>query len=216
MSIVSKTIKRKGESLVITNQRVVYWESHNTLILSDLHIGKAAHFRKHGIPIPVNVLHADLQRLQLAIDYFGASSLTIVGDLFHAGVNVEINMFKEWKEKFEILSIDLIKGNHDRLSKKVYEDLDLNIYKEAKHLPPFTFIHNKEPEETNKFCISGHTHPGVRIELRGKQSVKLPCYQLSKSHMVLPAFSRFTGLNTKACGEGTVCYAFTDSAIFAV
>lgn len=216
MDIVTKSIKRKGETLVLTNRRAVYWESHNTLILSDLHIGKAAHFRKHGIPIPVDVLNSDLQRLESLIEFFNCTSLTIVGDLFHAGANGEIDMFKQWKNKFEVLTIDLIKGNHDRLSTNLYQDLGLNIYKPVKHLPPITFIHDKSPEETNKFCISGHTHPGVAIKLKGKQMVKLPCYQLSKDQLVLPAFSKFTGLNTKACEEGTICYAFTDSAIFTV
>ncbi|SDB63161.1 putative phosphoesterase [Flavobacteriaceae bacterium MAR_2010_188] len=216
MTIVTKSIKRKGETLVMTNQRAVFWESHKTLILSDLHIGKAAHFRKHGIPIPVDVLHADLQRLEMLIQFFNCTSLTIVGDLFHAGANGEIEMFKEWKNKFEVLSIDLIKGNHDRLSNKMYDEIGLNVYKPVKHVPPITFIHDTNPDETNKFCISGHTHPGVTIKLSGKQYIKLPCYQLSNNQMVLPAFSDFTGLNTKSCKDDAICYAFTDSAIFAV
>ncbi|MDX1470537.1 MAG: ligase-associated DNA damage response endonuclease PdeM [Flavobacteriaceae bacterium] len=211
MSIVTKSIRRKGETLILTNQRALYWPSHKTLILSDLHIGKAGHFRKHGIAIPKDVLEADLNRLQMVMEFFSTTSLMVVGDLFHAGTNCEFGIFKNWMNEIEGITIDLIKGNHDRLKLSVYEDLGILLYKPVKHVPPFTFVHDKQPSETNAFCISGHTHPGVSLKLKGKQRIKLPCYQLTKDSLILPAFSRFTGLNTRTGGEDTICYAFTDT-----
>ena len=39
----------------------MYWQREDALILSDIHIGKTAHFRKHGIPMPDDVLQKDLE-----------------------------------------------------------------------------------------------------------------------------------------------------------
>ena len=58
----------------------MYWERENTLILSDIHIGKTAHFRKHGIPMPDDVLQNDLKRLKQLIQHFKAKTLLVVGD----------------------------------------------------------------------------------------------------------------------------------------
>ena len=56
MEIVKETIELQGEELILTNKRAMYWAAQKALILSDLHVGKTAHFRKHGIPIPDEIL----------------------------------------------------------------------------------------------------------------------------------------------------------------
>ena len=96
MNILTEEIQFGGASLTLTNQRVIYWKSEETLILSDVHIGKTAHFRQHGIAISDDVLHKDLQRLAALIDYFSPKKLVVVGDLFHADYNSNITEFKEW------------------------------------------------------------------------------------------------------------------------
>ena len=50
----------------------------------------------------------------------------------------------------------------------------------APPLPPFRF--------------AGHLHPGVRLSGLGKQSFRFPCFHVAESHCILPAFSKFTGL----------------------
>ena len=40
--------------------KCMFWKEHNSLILADLHIGKAGHFRKAGIPIPSHIHIDDL------------------------------------------------------------------------------------------------------------------------------------------------------------
>ena len=70
MVIVSKEVQFKDAILEVTNQRVLYWGAKESLILSDLHIGKAAHFQKSGIPIPKDVLTTDLERLKQLILHF--------------------------------------------------------------------------------------------------------------------------------------------------
>ena len=213
MIIVIEQITIKNEELILTNQRALYWQREEALILSDVHIGKTAHFRKHGIPMPDDVLQKDLERLKRLILHFDAKTLLIVGDLFHAERNSDMLSFKDWLTQFPDLKLVLIKGNHDRQSRKLMDDLNIEAVKQL-DAEPFVFLHDPLENKDSHFTISGHTHPGVLIKGKGRQKIKLPCYQITENQMVLPAFSLFTGLNTKDIPEGAICYAFTDFELF--
>jgi DNA ligase-associated metallophosphoesterase len=216
MSIVTKEIECRGEKLTLTNQRALYWKREKMLVLSDLHIGKTAHFRKAGIAIPSQILVNDLKRLETLIQYFEIKTILIVGDLFHAEVNQDIETFEDWKVQFDSMEWRLIKGNHDRLKVSVYQDLGIEVDSRYNERLPFRFVHDVSHCKDDVFCISGHTHPGVLIKGRGKQFIKLPCFQVSKEKLVLPAFSEFTGLNTTCNEKETVCYAFTKTNLFEI
>ena len=96
MKIVTEHITILNEELVLTNQRAIYWNKESALILSDLHIGKTAHFRRHGIPMPDDILQKDLRRLKELINHFNTRRLIFVGDLFHAEANSDMDTFKTW------------------------------------------------------------------------------------------------------------------------
>lgn len=215
MSIAIKEIICKDQKLMLTNQRALFWETENALVLSDLHVGKAATFRKHGIPISKKVLEDDLQRLQQLIQYFEAEKLIIVGDLFHAEYNSDIHYFRDWIKKLE-LQIELIVGNHDRQSTRLYEAMNFRVYAKEKKSHGIRFVHDEVAPSSEFFTISGHTHPGVLISGKGKQHIKLPCFQVTQQQLILPAFSKFTGLNTRNMPEGCVNYAFTDTEVFEI
>ncbi|WP_435414412.1 ligase-associated DNA damage response endonuclease PdeM [Polaribacter aestuariivivens] len=212
--IISKKILCKDEVLEVTNQRVLYWEAQKSLILSDLHIGKSAHFQKSGIPIPKNVLTTDLERLKQLILYFKAENLIIVGDLFHAEYNSDLEVFQKWLLQFENLKLQLIKGNHDRLSNKVYEQFNIDVFTSELKIGALKFVHENVDEKPDYFIISGHIHPGVFIKGKGKQRIKLPCFQVTENQLILPAFSLFTGLNTRQTPKNCKNYCFTEDGIF--
>ena len=213
LNIITKNITIRNEALTLTNQRAIYWEKQNAMILSDVHIGKTAHFRRHGIPMPDDILQKDLERLKQLINHFNVNKLLIVGDLFHAETNSDMDTFKSWLEQFDNLKLVLIKGNHDRQSHRLMDDLSIEVATTLE-LGPFTLIHENEENDLNTFTISGHTHPGVLIKGKGRQKLKLPCYQVTSNQLILPAFSLFTGLNTHSKPDDTVCFAFTESSIF--
>ncbi|MCA0132620.1 ligase-associated DNA damage response endonuclease PdeM [Winogradskyella alexanderae] len=213
MQIVTEHITLKNEDVILTNQRAIYWEREEALILSDIHIGKTAHFRRHGIPIPDGILQKDLNRLKELILHFNAKELFIVGDLFHAETNSDMATFKQWLTQFEDLNLVLIKGNHDTQSLRLMDDLGIVVMAQLE-IEPFIFLHEPMDNTLNLFTISGHTHPGVLIKGRGKQKLKLPCYQVTVNQLILPAFSLFTGLNTRNIPKDASCYAFTDTSIF--
>ena len=216
MSIITKDITVQQEVVTITNQRALYWKKEKTLVLSDLHIGKTAHFRKAGIPIPSTILDNDLKRLQSLINYFEVQTILIVGDLFHAENNTDIDQFQTFIEINSHVDFELIKGNHDRLKDRFYETMGITVYKSRKDVGTFRFVHDEQHCEQDVFCISGHTHPGVTLKGRGKVFIKIPCYEVSEHRLILPAFSEFTGLNTTRTVASAVCYGFTEKSVFAI
>lgn len=216
MILIKKEITVQQDVLTLTNQRALYWKREQMLVVSDLHIGKTAHFRKAGIPIPSTILKNDLKRLQRLIDHFSPHSVLVVGDLFHAENNSDLEHFHTFIKINAEVNFELIKGNHDRLKDSFYEAMGIKVYQTHKDLGEIRFVHDEQHCDAHIFCVSGHTHPGVTLRGRGKMAVKLPCYEVSEYRLILPAFSEFTGLNTKRTVASSTCYGFTDKSVFAI
>lgn len=213
MNLIEKTIIFANEELILTNQRVVYWPRKNVLILSDIHLGKAAHFRRNGIQMPVQISIQDLNRLNLLINYFQPKQLIIVGDLIHAGTNKELDYFMDLIQNHNQIEFILIRGNHDRISESKLNSLGIYQINKELIIDDLHFIH--QPENNKKNTISGHIHPGVNVQFATKR-MRFPCYAMNEYHLILPAFSTFTGLDTSTCLENQVCYAFHEDGIFRI
>jgi DNA ligase-associated metallophosphoesterase len=188
---------QKEQHLWLSPERCIYWEEEKALILSDLHFGKTGHFRKAGIAMPQNVYKEDLHRLVQLLQYFQPANLIVVGDFFHSDDNKELDLFKKWRNDFSHISIQLVKGNHDILTDRWYEEADLAIHNHELFLEPFAFMHDVTQTAPNahrlNYTFSGHIHPGIRVHGGGKQSLRFACFYFAKDYAVLPAFSRFTG-----------------------
>ncbi|MEO8413883.1 MAG: ligase-associated DNA damage response endonuclease PdeM [Ginsengibacter sp.] len=189
------------QTLWLSPARCIFWEEEKALILSDLHFGKTGHFRKSGIGVPQNIFKDDLQTLFAQIRFFNPSQLLIVGDMFHSRANKEIDFFLKWRKDIADISIHLIKGNHDVLTDKFYEEANITVTKKKLSVKKFCFTHDietnchdDEPQNTI-FTFSGHVHPGIVMNGTGKQALRFPCFYFSKDYAILPAFSQFTGLS---------------------
>lgn len=214
MIIHEQEISWANQKLILTNKKAIYWKSKQTLVLSDLHLGKAAHFRRNGIPIPTQIQEKDLNVLEKLLHYFDVTKVIVVGDLIHANANGEVLAFKSFLDKFSHIDFVLIKGNHDRLSdQKIYELGFKSIYTNLV-IEGITFVH--EPDRTSDFQISGHIHPGVTVKLPTNKHFRLPAYVASENMIILPAFSQFTGLDTKPLDDKAVYYAILDTGIIVV
>lgn len=214
MKIVTKNINIQHEVFTLTNQRALFWKKEKALILSDLHIGKTAHFRKNGIALANHIMKNDLERLSILIEYFQPEKFIVVGDLLHAGDNSEVSEFCLWKEQFSDLKFYLVEGNHDKISKKLESKLCLNYKSKSLEIDDFIFIHDFEKAQS-KFQITGHIHPGFVINSVVKK-IKLPCFVVSENQLLLPAFSDFTGLDTKNLPKKGRFYVFTDADIYEI
>lgn len=215
MMIVEEQVAVMSQHLVLNNQRSVYWLEKNTLIISDLHLGKSAHFRKNGIAISNEIIKNDLQRLGQLLQYYKAERLIVAGDLIHAGENSEFSLFKEWRMEFPQLKIILTKGNHDKISHQYLTDLGIteivNQYQEDNIL-----VSHDEIEIEGLFLITGHLHPGLKLKMPTQSFVKMACFVLKKQHLILPAFSHFTGLDTSVSNLEATFFIVDDQSIIRV
>jgi DNA ligase-associated metallophosphoesterase len=206
-----------NQNLWLSPARCIFWEEEKILILSDLHFGKSGHFRKSGIGVPQNIYKEDLQRLFSQIQYFKPSSLIIAGDMFHSHANKEIDFFLKWRNDIPSLPIHLVKGNHDILTDKFYEEANIKVANKKLSIKNFCFTHDiaslSKTDDENLFTFSGHIHPGIKVSGGGKQSFTLPCFYFSKKHAVLPAFSLFTGLYKLVPKKTDSIFALVESQV---
>ena len=77
----------------------------------------------------------------------------------------------------------LIKGNHDVLTNKFYEEANIKVAKKKLSIKKFCFTHDIaaecEDDGEKLFTFSGHIHPGIKVNGVGKQSFMLPCFYFS-------------------------------------
>jgi DNA ligase-associated metallophosphoesterase len=167
---------------------------HDTrqLIIADIHLGKASHFRKAGISIPADSVLEDLRKLDQLMKTHQPKEVILLGDLFHSSYNREWHLFEAFLDSFADIKFILIKGNHDILKAHRYE---LPNFEVLDTWEDECFIYSHEPmKHDTKFVLSGHVHPGVTLSGKGKQYLSLPCFHCSKNQLVLPAFGKLTGL----------------------
>lgn len=212
-SSLTKTIQNQSWKLL--PEKAIYWEGRETLIITDLHIGKSGHFRKAGIAAPSTLNAKNLERLGNLIRNYHPSNLLILGDLSHSKANREWLEFEEWLENFDSLDIKLVTGNHDLLHQSFYESANISVY-ETLEIDDFLFVHDPDDSfESNSNCtvVAGHIHPGISIKGKGRQSLRFPCFLFSDKKILLPAFGEFTGLYTIKPEEGEQVYAVVEESI---
>ncbi len=202
-----------GEDILLTPQKTFYWPSKKIMAVADMHLGKTALFRQHGISVPKDVMVHDLARLSQALACYPTQQLVVVGDMFHKDFNTDLHLFEEWRQRHNGLEILLVKGNHDRLHNLQYMHFDIALYNQNLNIFPFQFVHAHKKPADGFFSISGHVHPGVRLVGKAKQAIKLPCFRLSQDGLILPAFSTFTGLDVSRCAEACTYYAVLQDAV---
>jgi DNA ligase-associated metallophosphoesterase len=209
-------INCSGEELDLNKEKAIYWAAKQMLIISDLHIGKSAHFRRSGIPVPATIGQRDLQRLTALIELYQPKSVLVTGDMFHNKLNSDVILFQKWKAQYEGLDFILVKGNHDALTDEEYSRLNVQVVQKELLLAPFRFIHDKPREFDEYFNITGHIHPGVTVYGKARQRLRFPCFYFSSTCAVMPAFSAFTGLSDIHREEGDHFYAITPTKVVAV
>lgn len=186
-----------NQHFILLSQRAVFWQEKKALIISDLHLGKAGHFRKHGIAISPKSALKDLEKLQDLIIEYRPLSIIFLGDLFHSDYNKEWENFIELRKFYSHVSFVLVKGNHDIIKPELYNKNHIALY-DSLNWEGFLFSHEKLEIENCFFQFYGHTHPAIKISAKGKQTIKLPCFAQKANSMLLPAFGDLTGSYTIA------------------
>jgi len=205
-------LELEHQHLILDAGKAIYWMDESMLILSDLHLGKAGHFRKHGIAVPGDIHSKDLQKLDYLINRYKPKKITFLGDLFHSDLNVEWDFFEAWLEN-QSSEIILVKGNHDILPDKVYQSTRMHLFDDL-IMRPFHFTHEKK--DSAYYNISGHVHPAVRLKGKAKQGLTVPCFYFSRGFGLLPAYGSFTGTYKIRPKVGDLVFATTGDQVIAL
>lgn len=199
----------RNETCHLLAEKAVYWEEKKTLILADIHIGKGTVFRRAGIPIPQGIMDDDLFAITQLVNRLDVKKCVIVGDLIHAksGISEDVkNKFSAWLKNLSC-EVHLVLGNHDHsLIKGLPLEWSLEMHQESFLMEPFFFSHHPK-EHPEWFVWSGHLHPKVEIKNKYDRLV-LRCFQVFKTHAILPAFGFFVG--------GTLVKKTKDCSIYAI
>jgi len=181
-----------GQQLHLLPEKCIYWNNQNCLLISDIHIGKVDHFRKHGIAIPSEAAAENYRRLCKLLDSYEPLSVIFLGDLFHSIKNKDVELFRSFINSYDRVHFTLVKGNHDIIHHDILEELVDTVYDQGICKGPF-FLSHEPQEHSERYNLCGHIHPTVRLKGKGLQSVRLPCFHFSHKQGVLPAFGSFTG-----------------------
>lgn len=162
------------------------------LLVADVHLGKAAHFRRAGLPLPQGTTSADLERLARLVDALAPKRLLVLGDLVHAGIDTGAAWLARWqafRRDHAALDIAVVGGNHDRGAE--LRLLGVDDLGDVETLDGVALVHHPRAA-AHGHVVAGHLHPVVRLRDRGL-STRLPAFWSSPTVMVLPAFGAFTG-----------------------
>ncbi len=188
--------KKNNNTFWLHADKTMFWEEKETLVISDIHLGKTGHFRKNGIAIPTGVYVEDLQRLVHNITYYKAKKIIVVGDMFHSAANRELEFFSRWRRDINSAEFVLVKGNHDILKQHWYIENNITVFEGELTIDNFCFVHEAPLElKEDVYYISGHIHPGISIKGISRQRLSFPCFYFGKQQAILPAFSKFTGIH---------------------
>lgn len=186
-----------GQQLLLSGMKCVFRPVTKTLFLADLHLGKAAHFRKHALPLPQMAHQRDYHNLQLLLTHFEPQQVVFLGDLFHSSYNQSWKEAASFFKSYPQVHWILVPGNHDILEEKHYLEAGLTCMAEGTNMDGLCLFHHPPlPEQTAHIPgICGHVHPGYALRSKARDRMILPCFYLRQNLLILPAFGTLTGLH---------------------
>ncbi|MBC7425211.1 MAG: ligase-associated DNA damage response endonuclease PdeM [Bacteroidia bacterium] len=208
------SINLHGETFELLPEKAVYRPLLKQLIFADIHLGKAVHFRKAGIPLPANSSQTDIEKMKGLVEKHKPEQVIILGDLFHSDLNSEWELFTGLLDCCAPIDFFLVKGNHDILKKEFYEIPHLHVVDELEE-EHFLWTHHPV-EKSVKLNFCGHIHPGIVIKGKGRQGLKLPCFYHCNNQFIIPAYGRLTGLYTLPLIKDCMAYVIGGDKVYDV
>ncbi|MAM85786.1 ligase-associated DNA damage response endonuclease PdeM [Allohahella sp. A8] len=185
----------------------VLWVNTSTLLLADLHFGKAEALQRRGVQLPHGSDRSDLKKIRALVQATAATRLILLGDIFHARPTGTEAIFDEWNAQPLLTSagtpvhVLAIVGNHDRhgasRAKGTLHEPAVAQLQGLQWLPSYAeagFSFHHEPSErvagTYGFC--GHIHPCLTLGTVADRA-RFPVFWIQPDLCVLPAFGALTG-----------------------
>jgi uncharacterized protein len=173
-----------GLALIALPSGALYWPDDNTLLVSDLHLGKSERLaRRGGALLPPYETRETLSRISDDLDRTGAKSLIALGDSFD-----DLAAAQSLDDADQMLLTRLmagrewvwVEGNHDAGSHGFG-----GSHRAQVPLGPVTCRHIASPATPE---ISGHYHPKARIGHTAR-----PCFLVDPTRIIMPAYGAYTG-----------------------
>jgi DNA ligase-associated metallophosphoesterase len=216
-------VELAGQVVELLAQRAVYLIASQTLLVADLHLGKAATYRQLGQPVPQGTTSATLTRLSLTLQTRPVRQLVVLGDFLHAAqvhqAPQTLAAIEKWRAQHACLAITLVRGNHDNRAGDPPKNLAIDVVDEPYVVDGFECRHEPTLPASSarpSFVFAGHTHPVVTLQGRARDRLRLLCFVVSPKSCVLPAFGAFTGGHVHRRQKNETLYAIADEAIFAL
>lgn len=207
----------RDTTLILLPEGAIYLPDHEALLLADLHLGKAAHFRKNGIPIPPQADEANWLQLARVLDKYPACHVFFLGDLFHSEYNTDWDHMQDLTDHYSGHRFTLVRGNHDILVGEQYISSGISEIVEEANIGPFLLTHHPLNEfPGDSYNLAGHVHPGISVKGRGRQRVKLSCFYFEDASGILPAFGQFKGRFLLSPVRGARIFAITGEEVIDV
>jgi len=195
-----------------------------TLLVADLHLGKAATFRRAGIPVPEGSAQGDLARLERLVAEHDVQRVLVLGDLFHARSGCTERVAEEFRgcrRRLAQAEFLLVLGNHDRGLRMspaaLVAHLGIDACVAALDEPPFRFVHEPASDATaashERIVVAGHLHPRLAIVGPGRTRIAERCFVAEPGAVVLPAFGSFTGGHLVGTAPGRRLWFARDDAV---
>lgn len=180
-------------TLHLLPEKALFLPETRILCLADWHLGKAAHFRKAGIPMPQPDLDKEFARVSELIALHDPETVVLLGDVFHSELNNDWIAFESFIRSHPAVQWIITMGNHDIIGAARFESLGI-IAADRYVIHEKLFCTHMPLSVEGMLNISGHVHPGCEIYLPARQKFRLPCFYYYQNVLTLPAFGALTGL----------------------
>jgi DNA ligase-associated metallophosphoesterase len=208
-----------GETFTLLPERALAWPSRGTLVVADVHAGKASSFRQAGVPVPRGATSTDAARLTTLIAATGATRLVILGDLLHDARGRGAETMRElgaWRERHAALEVLLVRGNHDRRAGDPPDAWSFRCVDEPHVEDGVAFSHDPACARTGTPTLAGHVHPAVVLRDRPRGRLRCACFHFAPALATLPAFGSFTGARVIRPRPGDRVFAVGSDAVVEV
>lgn len=208
-----------GERLLLLAERAVFWPAKEALFVADFHLGKAASFRRAGIPMPAGTTTENVERLDRAVARTGATQVIFLGDFLHSAdgrTPRTFARFAAWRDERKAVALTIVRGNHDKKAGDPPAEWDVRCIEAGERVGPFVLNHEPGAARGGGYALAGHIHPAVRLTAAGEKSLRLPCFWFGARYGVLPAFGAFTGNAEVMPRRGDQVYVIAEQEVLKV
>lgn len=167
----------------------LHWPQENLLVVSDMHLGKAARLSAvGGAALPPYETRETLQKLDGDLEATGARRVVCLGDSFDTADIADAlpEGDRLWIARLQAgRDWTWIEGNHDPGPVALG-----GAHRAELRIGPLVLRHIAEQGSSGE--ISGHYHPKARLVLRGRV-LSRRCFLVDANRLIMPAYGAYTG-----------------------